>query len=158
MIKNLRAAFTSFPYCVATYVTLLGFGWLVFTGGYKPVKSPVPLSVVADPISSAYFHAQSIDGNVSLIAPTGSMRPLLEGGDYVVLKRVPYAEIKEGDVLSYYATWQSATAPAVIHRAVQKDAYGWIMSGDSVSTTESFARVTEHNYLGKLIAIYRKSK
>lgn len=156
MIKNLKAAFTAFPYCVATYVTLLGFGWLLFTGGYKPVKNAVEVVQAEDPAGAAHARSQAIGGFVYAVAPTGSMRPLLDQGDYVVAKRVPLGEVRVGDVLIYNATWLPASAPPVIHRVVQNDSYGLIMSGDSVSTTESFARVTEQNYVGKLVAIYRK--
>ena len=45
----------------------------------------------------------------------------------------------------------------IIHRAVQKDLHGWLMSGDSAKVSESWARVTRENYLGTAVVGYRKT-
>lgn len=132
-------------------IWLLAFGW-------KPTKNEVPLDLVSskeEAIGKATEYASKIQGTVHSIAPTGSMRPLLAAEDIVVIQKVSFDSIKVGDVLVYQATWLPPTAAPVIHRAVQKDSYGWIMSGDTARSTESQTRVTEANYLGSLVKIYR---
>lgn len=112
---------------------------------------------------SAYAHAKDIGGYVSWIAPTGSMKPLLQDWDYVVISspdKDPYENIQAGDVVSYDASKSphfdgSEMYKRVMHRAVMKDRLGWVMSGDANAHTESKWRLTKENYLGRLVAIYR---
>lgn len=151
----LKSAFTSFPYCIATYVCLIGMAWLLI-GGWKPEKPPLPTNIVQAAESSAHAYAQSIGGEVFAIQPTGSMRGTLEGGDFIVTKR-DFASVKVGDVLVYQPAFKYEPNRPLAHRAVQKDSYGWIMSGDTAPVTESWARVTESNYMGTVIAVFRQS-
>ena len=148
---TLRAAFTFWPYCLATYVALIGAAWLLI-GGWKPVKRDFPVYVVADPAEAAKTAGIALNGQIWAVGNTGSMKPLLQGGEVVVsVKNYPAIEL--GQVLIYSATYHDKP---IIHRAVQKDAHGWLMSGDSSPRSESWARVTEKNYLGTAVAAYRK--
>lgn len=95
--------------------------------------------------------AGGVNGKVWNVSFTGSMKPLLEGGEYVVsVSR--YDTIRKGEVLIYR---QPYYPNPIIHRAVQQDKDGWIMSGDSAKHTESWARVTAKEYIGTVVAVYR---
>ena len=97
-------------------------------------------------------------GHPVLVLPTGSMRPTVQDYDYVIIippSEQPYDSIKEGDVIMYQADWTTDNTP-VLHRAVTKDKWGWIMKGDNPNNSyENKSRVTAENYLGKLHSIYR---
>ena len=97
-------------------------------------------------------------GRPVLVLPTGSMRPTVQDYDYVIIippSEQPYDSIKEGDVIMYQADWTTDSTP-VLHRAVTKDKWGWIMKGDNPNNSyENKSRVTAENYLGKLHSIYR---
>jgi hypothetical protein len=147
----LKSAFTSWPHCIATYVCLIGAGWLLACG-WKPVRVDFPVEVAAMPANAAQAKADELGGKVWQVGFTGSMKPLLKGGEYVVTV-YRYDAIRTGEVLVYTATYHDKP---IIHRAVQKDGYGWLMSGDSSPRSESWARVTKDNYLGTAVAAYRK--
>ena len=88
----------------------------------------------------------------SILCYLGLSRFVVQGGEVVVsVKNYPAIEL--GQVLIYSATYHDKP---IIHRAVEKDGYGWLMSGDSSPRSESWARVTEENYLGTAVAAYRK--
>lgn len=148
---SIKAAFTSWPHCIATYVALLGAACLL-TFGWKPVKKDFPIydSPVAE--SLAHDAATKLGGKAWSVGFTGSMKPLLTGGEIVVTVD-KFDDIQVGQVLVYHATYNRNP---IIHRAVQKDSYGWLMSGDSAPVSESWARVTKDNYLGTAIVGYRK--
>lgn len=154
MIKDF---FTKFPHCLATYVTiaiavgLLGFSW-------RPKLKPVEthdFTDVSEATKGALAHAKLIGGRVHVVSNTRSMRPLLQGGELVVVsdpQKDPWSNVTEGDVCVYaYAYHENP----LIHRAAMRDAHGWIMAGDSAPRSESFDRMTPENYLGRLVAIYR---
>lgn len=149
----LKNAFTAWPFCLATYVGLIGMTWLLLSSGrFAQVDIPVTLCdsrLAAE--AQAHMAAVKLGATVFAVTDTGSMRPALQGGDFVVTRRDALADVKAGDVLIYRATWRPTGANLVIHRAVQKDSHGWIMSGDSAPHSESFARVTEANYHGRVI-------
>ena len=151
MKEQLKAAFTSWPHCIATYVALLGAAWLL-AFGWKPVKVDFPVYVVANPEMAATQKAYEVDGKVWAVGFTGSMKPLLQGGEVVVTQH-NFDNIQAGQILVYRATYYDKP---IIHRAIQKDKYGWLMSGDSSRLSESWARVTNDNYLGTAIAGYKK--
>lgn len=151
MNKILRSAFLEFPYCIATYVCLIGAGLLLFNP-FNPPKIDPPVYLVNNPAEQAESTATKLKGKAWNVGYTGSMKPLLNGGEYVVTV-AEYHKVKEGMVLVYSATYHDKP---IIHRAVQKDKYGFIMSGDSAPISESWSRVTPLNYLGTAIAIYKK--
>jgi hypothetical protein len=108
---------------------------------------------------SALAHANDINGTVSQILPTGSMRPAIYDYDYVIISnpsKDSFENVKEGDIVLYRADWAPPLSPPVLHRTVEKDRYGWIMTGDNeASPYENKTRLTSANYLGRLVAIYR---
>lgn len=145
MREQLKAAFTQFPYCLATYVCLIGAGWLL-AFGWKPVENNPPV----------YFQEAKVGEGQKVwqVSHTGSMKPFLQGGEYVVTE-ANYDAIQLGQILVYQAPYNKSP---IVHRAVQKDELGWIMSGDSAKHTESWYRVTKDNYLGTVVAVYRLDK
>jgi hypothetical protein len=147
---SLKSAFTSWPHCIATYVALIGAGWL-FAFGWRPVRLDPPLHLSAFPEAEARQEAAQVNGKVWSVGFTGSMKPLLEGGEYVVsVSR--YETIRKGEVLIYSQPYHPIP---IVHRAVQQDRDGWIMSGDSAKRTENWARVTQKEYIGTVVAVYR---
>ena len=151
MRDSLKSAFTSWPHCIATYVALIGAGWLL-AFGWKPVKKDFP--IYDSPIAESMAHdvAEKLGGKAWAVGFTGSMKPLLQGGEFVVTVD-KFDDIQAGQILVYRASYHDKP---IIHRAVQKDGYGWLMSGDSSPRSESWARVTKDNYLGTAVAAYRK--
>lgn len=152
MRNLLKSAFTSWPHCVATYVCLIGATWLL-AFGWKPVKKDFP--IYDSPIADVLAHdvAEKLNGRAWNVSFTGSMRPLLTGGEYVVTVD-RFDDLEVGQVVVYRASYNSNP---IIHRAVQKDSHGWLMSGDSAKVSESWARVTRENYLGTAVVGYRKT-
>jgi len=143
--EQLKAAFTKLPYCLATYVCLIGAGWLL-AFGWKPVEDNPPVYVREVEVRAGE--------KVWHVSHTGSMKPFLQGGEYVVTV-ANYEAIRLGQILVYYAPYNKSP---LVHRAVQKDKDGWIMSGDSAKHTESWFRVTKDNYLGTVVSVYRLDK
>lgn len=119
----------------------------------------------AQAMLDAGLHASDIPngkGRYYWVQPTGSMRPLIDDYDWIVVDTgYAYSALKGGHVIMYNAEWSSAP---VTHRLRQMDKYGWIVSGDSVRpdiaangkslTTEADLRVTEANYIGLVVAVY----
>ena len=145
MREQLKAAFTKFPFCLATYVCLIGAGWLLLVG-WEPVKDNPPVYVREVEIRAGERAWQ--------VSHTGSMKPFLQGGEYVVTV-ANYDAIRLGQILVYHAPYNKSP---IVHRAVQKDKDGWIMSGDANRHTESWFRVTKDNYLGTVVSVYRLDK
>jgi signal peptidase I len=107
---------------------------------------------------SALDEANSLQGRgcTYYVLNTRSMEPALWGGDYIVVESVPYSQLQRGDIIAYWADWLPGNVP-VTHRLVEKDRGGWILSGDNNRHSESYSRVTEANYIGKLVRVYRPS-
>ena len=59
-------------------------------------------------------------GRAPLIVLTDSMSPLIKSGDLIVVKSVDPAEVKEGDVISFFDPASSGTA-VVTHRVLVSD-------------------------------------
>lgn len=147
---SLKEFFTKFPFCLATYVCLVGIAYLLFFG-WTPVKVDPPTYLTPTPKEEAIIKAISSNGQVYQVSYTGSMKPLLQGGEWVVSAK-NYDSIQKGEVLIYQAPYNQSP---IIHRAVEKDKLGWIMSGDSAKHTESWFRVTPETYIGTTIAIFK---
>ena len=128
-------------------------GWLLI-GGWKPdtTSHPIPCFRVVNPEADARGVADVLSGKVFVVSDTGSMKPLLQGGDYVVTKD-DFDGVKVGMVLAYTADYHPR---GLVHRVALVDEYGFLMSGDSAPISESWARVTKETYLGTVVAIYRK--
>lgn len=152
MKRLLIASFTEFPAAFATYFVIAGVAGLLFLG-WKPHVADLDIVVCADPEAAAQAYVSAVGGRAFRVSGTGSMKPQLREGDIAVVKQ-DYSNIRKWDVLAYTASYNRNP---IIHRAVTKDGYGWLMSGDSAPKSESWARVTLDNYLGTLIRVYRKT-
>lgn len=81
-----------------------------------------------------------------------SMEPAIITPCYSVVIPTPWESLQEGDIAIYLPKWHSGM---VIHRCVQKDSGGWIMSGDNNARSESWERMTKDNYFGKLQSVHK---
>jgi hypothetical protein len=102
-------------------------------------------------------------GRIVPVLGTGSMAPYIPAAppgqnpmETVVAvmgaRRVPFAEVKEGDLILYAADF--SPGHPVCHVVAKKDQYGLVMSGINNEHTESWARVTEGNYLAKVVVVW----
>lgn len=100
----------------------------------------------------ARANATAKKARIYRILDTGSMYPLIRGGQFVVGEPTPYGELQVGDIINYKPEWNGGK-PA-IHRIVAKDKGGFLLSGDNNPRTESWMRVTPENYLDRVTTIY----
>ena len=104
-----------------------------------------------------YFLPNSYE--VTTIGNTGSMVPILQGGETVVLAR-NYELVKVGDVVGYTTVGGSSPAigSRIIHRIVGGDAItGWIPQGDTEGMpVEDWNPITRDNYIGTLVAVFKQ--
>lgn len=155
MGETLKAAFTRWPHCAATYAGLALLVALLFFR-QEPPHTDIETHAVDNPFLAAAAHAGRVGGRVYTVSFTGSMKPLLQGGESVVAVG-EFPAVRKGDVLIYDGTLNPyGPVTTIIHRAVAKDKGGWIMSGDNNAHTETWSRVTAQNYRGTVVAIYRK--
>lgn len=105
---------------------------------------------------AATLQAQEIGGICYKVAPTGSMEPMLTGGDYIVVDTgFPFEQLKKGQPITYYASWLPEGAWPVTHSTSAKHGDGWIVDGIANREYEKGNwTVTKKNYIGKVIAIY----
>ena len=155
MGETLKSAFVRWPHCAATYAALALLLALLFFR-QEPPLNPIETHAVDDPFAAAAAHAGRVGGRVYTVSFTGSMKPLLQGGEKIVAVG-EFPAVKRGDVLIYEGALNPyGPTTTIVHRAVQKDAGGWIMSGDNNAHTETWSRVTAQNYRGTVVAIYKK--
>jgi hypothetical protein len=123
--------------------------------GYAKRKDPpiYTYDSLALAAESARLHAKDING---MVWPPneccGSMKPLIQEGDILVSLKTDYEKMS-GKVGIYGPKWNNGKP--VAHRFVAKDKDGYIASGDANKKSESQERITEHNYIGEVMAIYR---
>jgi hypothetical protein len=146
-------------------VALLAFGGCGYPKHIDPLLLTYPSARVAE--LSAQARAKDIGGLVYKVANTHSMEPVLMGDDYIVVDtRVPYEQVKIGQVINYHADWQPPPLPTVTHRAVVRDKDGLLVEGDNVRPeidprtgqdihSEARWRVTKDSYVGVVDTIYR---
>jgi hypothetical protein len=123
--------------------------------GYAKPRDPAihTYATAAEARESARLHANDAGGTAwPENACCGSMLPLIIEGDILVTVRTPHAKLL-GKVVVYGPKWNDGKP--VAHRLVAQDSGGYIASGDNVPQSENWERVTEENYLGEVIAIYR---
>lgn len=93
--------------------------------------------------------AARIDGFFYKADPTGSMEPLIHGGDYLVIAYTPFAELQVGQVvvLKY-------NEARVVHRIEAQIGDGWITSGDSNPRIDREVMTRDH-YIGTVVEIHK---
>jgi len=80
------------------------------------------------------------------------MVPTIKDNFIIECIKVNFNELKVGDIVNYKPQWNNYKLTC--HRLVMKDKYGFIASGDNNMYSESFERITEDNYVNKVIVIY----
>jgi hypothetical protein len=152
-VKSIRAALF---WPTAILVTLLSFEGT--SRAAQPDRDPIKIKCLSQ--QQAYIaareYADSKGASLLLTSGTHSMEPLIHGHVYVVVEKTPYESIFSNDILAYVGCL-SASSPqqqAILHRAVERDRYGWMMRGDNNRWTESWDRVTPKNYMGRAVALF----
>lgn len=149
---------------VATLPTVAPIASAVNTYG---VDSPLSSTKIVVPVkircagriealAAGQSYAAANGGSVTITSGTPSMEPLIHGQTYVVVQKRPYDSIAKRDLLVYMGR-PDASKPdrsKMLHRAVQHDRYGWLMSGDNNRWSESWDRVTPQTYLGIVVALF----
>ena len=102
------------------------------------------------------LHATEVGGVAYVVAPTGSMRPTLEGGDYVVVKTIKFEGLIPGMMVNYQARWLRADRPTMVHWCVRKYGDDWVMDGENNKEYENKKEnmMGEKEFRGIVIAIY----
>jgi hypothetical protein len=106
--------------------------------------------------AAAELNARQLGGIVLCTSGTGSMEPLIPARPtYVVVAKPSFETLKRSDLLVYMGRLDARRADrtCTLHRAVEHDRLGWLMSGDHNRWTESWDRVTPENYIGKVLLI-----
>ena len=123
---------------------------------YRDCNPKVVVHATQEEARIAAIDEASKSGGVAYnTSGTSSMEPLIVGKVYVVGTKVPYDQIKEGQVANYRAKWAAEKgAGLVLHRLLQKDKDGWIASGDNNSRSENWGRVKPDNYVDVITTIH----
>lgn len=102
------------------------------------------------------LHAKDVGGLFYHVAPTGSMEPFLTGGDYIVVQKVPYKDVKPGMMANYQARWLPPSSPTVTHWVADRLGDEFIMDGQANSIYENKGNMLmgEKEFIGQVIAIY----
>ena len=89
----------------------------------------------------------SLGGPVTPVLVRGtSMEPGLAAGDLVLLRRAPP---EPGAVLGAHVGREPGTGALVVHRAVARDALGWITHGDNLDDPDPW-RIPDEQVVGRL--------
>jgi hypothetical protein len=129
---------------------------LAFAGcGYAPHNDPALFTYTDEKVLmlSAQLHARDKGGVVAQVNCCGSMKPLIQNGDWIVIVPTPFTADLLGKVVSYHPQW--AKGGNIVHRLVSGTPAGFIASGDNNPTSEPTEPVTASIYNGEVIAIYR---
>lgn len=127
----------------------------------KQPDSSLVLWEQPSPEIAAKAHARE-KGLVALrVADTGSMEPMLSGGDWVVLDAgFPFAKLREGDVILYTPDW--APDKWVLHACAAKSGEAWIVHGLANAHYENGPNgglhVYSRHYRAKMVQGYTKRK
>jgi signal peptidase I len=100
-------------------------------------------------LSLAQLTATAVGGQVYTIAATGSMKPTLDESSVVTVEKVPFSELRRGDIVIY----RSVTGGPVIHRLYEQHGDRWLVLGDNNASIDREA-VTGGNLLGRVCAIF----
>jgi hypothetical protein len=132
-----------------------------------PIESLAPVvptnghySSQAEAFAASVAYAAANGGTVVTTSGTPSMEPLIHGRTFAVVQNRPFASIATRDLLVYMGRPDASKATRVkmLHRAVEHDSGGWIMSGDNNRWSESWDRVTPQTYGGVVVALFGYAK
>lgn len=123
---------------------------------------PLHVAISPEPLAEAglwavnYFPGRS---EITTIGPTGSMKPLLSGGEVAVLAH-DFDGIRIGSVVAYRTVGGSSPAVGsrLVHRIQARSDAGWLPQGDTPGCVlEDWNPITRDNYIGTLVAIFRQA-
>lgn len=126
----------------------------------RTATEPLHVATSLDPLAEAGFWAANYfpgRSEITTIGPTGSMKPLLSGGEVAVLAH-DFDSIAIGSIVAYRTV--AGSSPAIgsrlVHRIVIQDDRGWLPQGDTPGCVlEDWNPITRDNYIGTLVAIFR---
>lgn len=75
---------------------------------------------------------------------SGSMEPTFSAGDFILVRTIPYEEVKAGDVITF-----TRDETIVSHRVKEVTAEGLVTQGDANHLLDQ-GRTTKTTYIGKL--------
>jgi hypothetical protein len=135
----------------------------LFLVACTPKRDTIPTFWEQTPMQAqiaANLHANEVGGVAYLVAPTGSMEPFITGGDFVVVKPVPYSTVHVGMAANYQARWRPPESPTVTHWVAAKLGDEWVMDGQANKYYERDASqlMGEKEFRGQVIAIYTQRK
>jgi len=89
-----------------------------------------------------------------LVVKSGSMRPVIEVGDIIIVLPVNPADIKadpvNGDVIVFYRPGEKGSSNSIIvHRAIARVAGGFVTKGDANSAPDYWSPVPEDHVIGR---------
>jgi signal peptidase I len=87
---------------------------------------------------------------ITFLVTSNSMKPLIEGGDSVIVQVIQCDEVKPGDVIVIQRSDEFMT-----HRAIKLHENGWITKGDSNLTIDPV--VPFHDIIGQ-VKVVRKNR
>jgi signal peptidase I len=136
-------------WCVAALVVLAAFHTGCATSGSSARIAPRSSVSRDHALSLAQLTATAVGGQVYTIAATGSMKPTLDESSVVTVEKVPFSELRRGDIIIY----RSASGGPVIHRLYEQHGDRWLVLGDNNASIDREA-VTHSNLLGRVCAIF----
>lgn len=128
----------------------------------RPTSGPIHVQASREPLLEAglwaanYFFGRH---EVTTVGRTGSMLPLLNGGEVVVLAH-DFDGIALGSVVAYRTVGGSSPAigSRLVHRIQARSDAGWIPQGDTPGCAlEEWNPITRENYVGTLVGIFRQA-
>ena len=135
---------------------------LVTSSFASELKSPAKIHCQNQ--QQAFFTASVMaaanQGKVVLTSGTHSMEPLIHGKVYAVIQKQNFSTIAKSDILVYLGRPNESKPDrqVMLHRAVDHDSGGWIMSGDNNRWSEKWDRVTPNTYMGTVVALVEFSQ
>ncbi|WP_199226877.1 hypothetical protein [Opitutus sp. ER46] len=124
------------------------------------VTTPAPRAASVPPVAAKPADATTLLANVltrntrrdiilSRVQPNGSLRPYFDENAVLMLESVPYAELRVGDVVTFFHPQLNAV---VVHRLVEKrDGMFWSRADRSAGAEA--VHVTPENYRRRLVGV-----
>lgn len=118
------------------------------------------LTLRADITSDIQGVSDTVEGSfVFNVAPTGSMEPTFGFHHWILVKRLPFKDIRLGEVIVYQSaiSWGDQVAPMICHRVIGRSSGGSVLicKGDS-NTSSDRELIAESMYVGTIVAVVQK--
>jgi signal peptidase I len=114
----------------------------------------IVLTVIGVLLTLSLFHTALGVTYPLLVVKSGSMRPLIEVGDIIIVTPVSPSDIRaspgDGDVIVFYRPGEKGSSNSIIvHRAVAKVGGGFVTKGDANSQPDFWSPVPPDHILGR---------